>query len=56
MNCYLVIFKNIYLFLKERERVHVRVRMKGEAEGEGEADSFLSREPNVRLYPGTQGS
>ena len=40
------------LFEREREREHELV---GGVEGEGEADSPLSREPEVGLYPRTLG-
>ena len=35
--------------------MHVSAGAGGGAEGEGEADSLLSREPDVGLYPGPQG-
>lgn len=41
-------FKKDFIYLFEREQA----RVEG-AEGEGEVDTFLSREPNVRLDPRT---
>ena len=47
---YILIFKSIYLFDKERAQAE------GAAEEEGEAGCPLSREPNAGLHPRTPGS